>query len=389
MNFDIAIIGGGLAGLSLAVALRQSGLSIAIVENRPPAQPAGWDARIYAISGANQTFLSMLGAWQRLSHARICPIEAMAVFGDRGGRLDLSAYDAGASELAHIVESSAMALELWETARRQGNVSLFCPAKPIALDRSNDISTVTLEDGRTLSANLVVAADGADSWTRKAAGQDVTFKHYGQHGLVANFRCEKPHNNTAFQWFLGGEILAYLPLPNQQISIVWSAEASHAEALLAMDETTFCDSVAHAGYYTLGALTQITTPAAFPLRLMRAKQPVMAGLVLIGDAAHAIHPLSGHGINLGFQDAQTLAHVLLTKPNHVACGDLALLRRYARQRKEQVVALQTVTDNLQRLFSDRQGLLTEPLAVLRNIGMDITNRAPVLKNALIRYALTS
>lgn len=383
MDFDVVIVGGGLAGLSLAVALKRSRLSIALVEGRAPVPPAGWDARIYAISPANVRFLEEIGAWQHLDAGRIQPVRTMEVYGDAGGRLDFSAYDAGVGELAWILEASLMQRELWETARRQGNVTLFCPGVPQGLTFAPEAATLTLADGRELKSRLVVAADGADSWTRSAAGIEVDFKPYGQHGVVANFETEKPHREVACQWFRQDGILAYLPLPGKLMSIVWSTPAEHAAELLALPPEAFCERVADAGGRRLGALSLVTPPAGFPLRLMRAPRMAAPRLALIGDAAHAIHPLSGHGINLGFQDARALADTLLAKPEHVDCGDLALLRRFERARKEEVVMLQTVTDGLQKLF----GLPGEPFAALRNLGLNFTHRLPVVKDLLVRYAM--
>jgi ubiquinone biosynthesis UbiH/UbiF/VisC/COQ6 family hydroxylase len=383
MEFDVIIIGGGLAGLSLAVALKRSRLSIALVEGRAPLRPVGWDARIYAISPANVRFLEDIGAWAHLDPARLQPVRAMEVYGDAGGRLDFSAYDAGVSELAWIAEASLMQRELWETARRQGNVTLFCPGVPRGLTFADDAATLTLTEGDALRGRLVVAADGADSWTRSAAGIAVTFKPYEQHGVVANFATEKPHRDLACQWFRDDGVLAYLPLPGKLMSIVWSTPPDHAAELLAMSPEAFCERVADASGRHLGALSLVTPPAAFPLRLMRAPRMAVPRLALIGDAAHAIHPLSGHGINLGFQDARVLAETLARRPEHVDCGDLALLRRFERARKEEIVALQTVTDSLQRLFA----LPAQPLSWLRNAGLNFTHRLPVVKDLLVRYAM--
>lgn len=385
MEFDIVIVGGGLAGLALAAALRRSSLSVALVENKVPAFPEGWDSRIYAISPANARFLEEVGAWGHLDAARMEAVRSMEIRGDAGGRLDFTAYGSGVPELAWILESSLMQRELWETVKRQGNLTLLCPARPQALAFEPDAAQLTLDDGRRLSARLVVAADGADSWTRAAAGIDVRFDPYDQLGVVANFAVEQPHRGTAFQWFREDGVLAWLPLPGNRISMVWSAPEDHGRALMALDPARLCARVAEAGAYRLGALELITAQAGFPLRLMRAPQAVAPRLALIGDAAHTIHPLSGHGINLGFQDAQVLANVLCDKPGPVDCGDLALLRRYERARKEEVVTLQTVTDTLHDLFRPATG----PLVRMRNFGLNLTNALPVVKDLLVRYALAT
>jgi len=381
---DIVIVGAGLAGLSLAVALGSSRWSVAVVEGRMAQRAAGLDTRIYAISPANAGFLDSIGVWRHFDQSRIAAVRTMAIHGDAGGRLDFSAYDSGVAELAWIVEASLMQEELWQTAQRQARLSLFCPARPQALSINADAVRLTLADGRCLRAKLIVAADGADSWTRQAAGIEVRFKPYRHMGVVANFSCELPHRDTAYQWFRADGVLAYLPLPGEnRISIVWSTPDAHAQELLALSQTEFCKRVAQAAQQRLGAITQLTPPAAFPLRLMRAPRMVSERLVLIGDAAHAIHPLSGHGINLGYQDACKLAELLAACPEYIDCGDRRWLRAYERSRSEEVVALQSATHGLQRLFSPRNAALS----ALRNFGLNLTNALPVLKDTMVRYAL--
>lgn len=383
-KFDVVIVGAGLAGLSLAVALRSSRWSVAMVEGRLPQAVDGLDTRIYAVSPANARFLDEIGIWQHLDPGRIAAVREMEIYGDAGGRLDFSAYDSGVAELAWIIEASLMQTELWQSARRQARLSLFCPVRPLALSIREDAACLTLDDGRCLDARLVIAADGADSWVRQAAGIEVQFKPYRQMGVVANFSCEKPHRDRACQWFRSDGVLAYLPLPGEnRISIVWSTPDEHARELLALSASEFCEHVAGAGERRLGQLNLLTPPAAFPLRLMRAPQMVKARLALIGDAAHAIHPLSGHGINLGFQDARQLAGLLCSCPNYIDCGDQRWLRAYERSRREEVAALQSATHGLQRLFSPRNAALV----ALRNLGLNLTNALPVIKDSLVRYAL--
>lgn len=389
--YDVIIVGGGLAGLALAVALRSSRLSIALIEGRAPQSLSTvldeWDARLYAISPSNARFLDEIGIWRHLDRdspqTRLTPVQQMVVFGDQSGRIDFSAYASGVSELAWIVESALLQHEFWESAKRQGNLDLYCPARPQALQISDDAAQLTLDDGRTLQGKLIVAADGANSWTRQAAGIEVDFQPYQQMGVVANFHCSLPHQGTAFQWFRRDGILAWLPLSGERISMVWSTPERHAQELLTLPAEALCQRVAAAGNQQLGALELITAAAAFPLRLMRAPRTIAPRLALIGDAAHTIHPLSGHGINLGFKDAQALADVLTHKPDYVDSGDPALLRTYERARSEEVRALQFTTHALQRLFQPD----ATPLAWLRNTGLNLTNALPVIKNTLVHYAL--
>ena len=383
MKVDIVIVGGGLAGLALAAALRGSRYAVAVVEGRAPQVPQGLDARIYAISPSNAAFLADIGIWRHLDTARLQPVERMEVFGDTSGRIGFSAYDSGVNELAWIAESSLLHQELWETVKRQSNVQLLCPAKPQALEVGEHAATLQLADGRTLIADLVIAADGADSWTRKALGVEVNFRHYEQLGVVANFACAEPHRGAAFQWFREDGVLAWLPLPGNRISMVWSTPKANGDALCQLSPAELCARVAAAGQHKLGTLELITPPVGFPLRLMRAPRTVGPRFALVGDAAHAIHPLSGHGINLGFQDAKVLADILTGLREFEHCGDVLSLRPYERSRKEEVVALQTMTDGLHRLFAPQ----IAPLAWLRNTGLNLTDRLPVLRDALVRYAL--
>lgn len=382
-QFDLIIVGGGLAGASLAIALRDTPLRIALVEHQPPRRPEGWDARVYAISPANVAFLERIGTWRHLDGERIAPIRGMDVRGDAGGALSFSAYEAGVPELGWILESSLMACEFWESAKRQSNLTLFCPAAPERLGFEPDAAVLTLADGSVLSGRLLVGADGRDSWVRRSAGLTAVDTPYGEKGVVANLACEKPHRNIARQWFSEAGVLAYLPLPGNRISIVWSTSDDFADELCALPAPAFCERVARAGDEALGELEVITPPAAFPLRLIRVPQTVAPRLALVGDAAHGIHPLSGHGINLGFQDASELAALLAgAKPWH-DIGDLRLLQRYQRARREETALLQTTTDGLRRLFRES----APGLRGLRNIGLNLTDGLPFVKNALVRYAL--
>lgn len=384
MQFDLIIVGGGLAGLSLACALRETRLRIALVETSPPpVRPEGWDARVYAITPANARFLQRIGVWKHLAEERMAPIHAMRVFGDDGARLDFSAYESGVPELGWILESSLIACEIWENVKRQGNLTIFGRTSPASLSITPEGTTLTLSDGQTLRTRLLVGADGRESWVREAAGLASTATPYGEMGVVANFSCTESHRNIARQWFRKDGVLAWLPLPGKRISIVWSTPEAHARELLSLPEEAFSSRVAQAGNTELGDFSLITPPSAFPLRLIRVPRPVAPRLALIGDAAHGIHPLSGHGINLGFQDASVLAETLAAAPEWQDIGSERLLSRYARARKEETVLMQTTTHALHQLFRE-----TLPgVKTLRNVGMALTNRLPAAKDLLVRYAI--
>lgn len=393
-DFDLIIVGGGLTGSSLAVALADTNLRIALVDARAPSRPEGWperwDSRVYAISPGSADFLSQIGCWSHLPIDRLQRVERMSVYGDAGGAIEFSAFDIGTEELAWIVESAEMACELWTSVSRQRNVTCFCPAEPQALQVSDDGAVLTLASGQMLRARLVVGADGRESWVREQMGLSSQHDPYGELGVVANFHTELPHFGTAFQWFRKDGVLAFLPLSGGEgehhghmMSMVWSAPEPVARELLALSAEGLADRVAAAGVNKLGRLALMAPAAGFPLKLVRVPQVVAPRVALIGDAAHGIHPLTGHGVNLGFQDARVLAQLIRDARPVDDIGDLQLLSRYQRARKEEVVMLQTATDLMRKLFATG----TSGMSQLRNLGLSLTNKLPLLKSLLIRYAL--
>jgi ubiquinone biosynthesis UbiH/UbiF/VisC/COQ6 family hydroxylase len=385
MDFDIVIVGAGLVGASFALALRGAGLKLAVVEAQAPVAAGDlWDSRVYAISPGSAAFLDGLGAWERVDRARICAVHEMLVHGDRArARLQFSAYESGVPELAWIVENRQLQSVLWQGLEHQHELELVCPDRCETLQLRDDAAELTLASGRTLRARLVVAADGMHSWARRAAGMAVEEKSYGQMGVVANFSCAGAHHNTAYQWFRGDGVLAYLPLPEQRMSMVWSTPDDHAAELLALTAAALCARVAEAGKDALGKLELLSAPMQFPLARLRAARLAAPRIALIGDAGHVLHPLAGQGVNLGFGDAAALARVLLQREPFRDAGEIRLLRRYERARAEDILALAWVTDGLQQLFAAPGGAA----AKLRNAGLNLTNALPVVKNLLIHRAL--
>lgn len=385
-TFDVAIVGAGLVGSSLALALRASGLRVALVEARAPqAVPAdeSWDKRIYAISPGSAQFLDQLGIWSALDAQRMTRVEAMAIFGDDGqSRLDFDAYAAGLGQLAYILENRMLQAALWQALAAAPQVTLYCPASCAALAIEADVARLSLEDGSEINAQLIVAADGAHSWVRQQAGIKASDKSYQQLGVVANFTTTLPHHGTAFQWFQPEGVLAYLPLPGNRISIVWSLRDDLAQGLLQRAPAELSARVAAAGNMRLGDLELLTPAAAFPLHLIEPETLIQPRIALVGDAAHQVHPLAGQGVNLGFADAQALA-AILTERGLRDCGDVYLLRRYARARREEILAMQLVTDGLQNLFNRSRPML----GWVRNAGLAATNRLTWLKQQLLKQAL--
>jgi len=381
-RYQVVVVGAGLVGAAAALALGRQGLRVALIERQSPAVPdEALDTRIYAISPASQRFLEGIGAWQRLDVDRIQPVFRMDVAGDTRGAVRLDAYEAGVSHLATILESSRLQVALWQAIEADGSVARYCPASIATLERRDRATRITLDDGTVLEAELVVGADGAASRIREWAGLASTLTPYGQSGVVANFECERPHRGTAFQWFFDSDILAWLPLNGNCMSMVWSTQAAHADELLALDAAALAARVQAAGHDRLGTLKLLTPAAAFPLRLIRVESAVAPGVALIGDAAHGVHPLAGQGVNLGFGDAEALVDVLALH-RRTPLGDMRVLQTYARQRAEPVQRMQALTHGLHHLFSDSRA------AWLRNAGMTIINQLPPLKAALVREAMS-
>jgi 2-polyprenylphenol 6-hydroxylase len=383
---DAVIVGGGLVGASLALALQRTGLNVALIEPQPPQAPPAadvWDSRIYAISPGNAAFLETLGVWPRLDAQRVQRVETMAICGDTpAGRLEFSAYEAGLRELAYIVEGSALLQALRAAIADTGQVRMMCPAQAASLQVDADAAQLILADGEQIQAQLVIGTDGGDSWVRRAAGIAARVSDYHQLGVVANFETEKSHGGTAFQWFRADGVLALLPLPGKRVSMVWSATEEHAQTLLAMDAAGLADAVAAASGGAVGGLRLMTPAIGFPLRLAHIESLVASRIALAGDAAHHVHPLAGQGVNLGFRDVRELATVLAGRAPLQDCGDLSLLRRYARARREDIATMELGTDVLQKLFTAQSVWLSGA----RNAGMGIVNQLPFLKNLLIRHA---
>ena len=396
---DVVVVGGGIAGKACALGLAQMGLQtieIAPDLGQGVTSPQGtqWGQRIYAFSPSTQKLLAHLQIWDALDHARLQPVRDMRIYGDRGEKNDqlhLSAFEAGTPQLAWIGESNLIEHTLDQASRFQNKLERISDVvEKIHVDA--DGSTLHLKNGSSIRAQLVIAADGANSPIRNELGISISKESYSQSAVVANWLCTYPHLETAFQWFLpGGDIVAMLPLPGKQVSMVWSTSPEHAADLLELDQAQWLDQFASIAngviLKQLGELTLNSIPAAYPLRKIRAKRFIgpesSPKVVLIGDAAHVMHPLAGQGLNLGLRDVAVLLNILGKRESFRSPNDIVLLRRYERQRQGDTSALLWVTDKLKKLFSASSNTERQ----LRNWGLGLVNKSHFIKQRLIERAL--
>ncbi|EHK5437899.1 FAD-dependent 2-octaprenylphenol hydroxylase [Aeromonas hydrophila] len=387
-NVDVVIVGGGMVGLGLAAALKGSALKVAVVEGQLPesALDEAPDNRVSALSLASQRILQQVGAWRGIEARRLQPYGQMEVWEqDSFGRIAFDAASLRQPDLGHIVENRVIQLALLEAILDGDNIQLLSPARASSLQSGEAGSLLLLEDGSALSAKLVVAADGAHSWVRRQADIPLTSWDYGHHALVATVRCAEPHEAVARQIFTPEGPLAFLPLWQPDLcSIVWSVPAKRAEELCQCDEEQFNRQLTTAFDGRLGLCKVEGVRSAIPLTARYARDFARERLVLVGDAAHTIHPLAGQGVNLGLLDAAALAEQILR--NQAAgkdIGRLANLRGYERWRKSEAASMLAAMEGLKRLFAG-----SNPLKKLvRGAGLRAFDLLTPLKQSVIRAAM--
>jgi 2-octaprenylphenol hydroxylase len=386
-DFDLVIAGGGLVGLSLAAVLGKAGFRVAVLEARQADfdWPQGSiDLRVYAITRASQSLFVDAGIWPAVQ-ADAAPFREMRVW-DAGGSGDIHFDSAELGEpcLGHILESRVIEKALLDVVADLPGVSLFCPARAKAFDEQGERQQVELQDGRLLGARLLVGADGKDSMVRGYAGIHARVSDYGQQALVAVVATQYPHAETAWQRFLPTGPLAFLPLADGRCSIVWSADSGEARRLMELDDAGFCAALGEAFDHRLGEVLECGERLMLPLRRQYAERYVAPRLALVGDACHVVHPLAGQGVNLGLKDARELADTLLqARAKERDIGSLPVLRRYERARKGDNLATMLVMDGFKHLFGSR----VAPLRWARNLGLNLVDAAPPVKNQIMRAAM--
>ncbi|MCW8930567.1 MAG: UbiH/UbiF/VisC/COQ6 family ubiquinone biosynthesis hydroxylase [Gammaproteobacteria bacterium] len=386
--YDIIIVGGGMVGATLACALGNSSLKVAVIEayqSNFDWQEGSHDIRVSAITHASQHIFENLGVWESMQHDGVTAYDKMHVWDATGqGQIHFDSTEVGQADLGHIIENRIIQKAVQNRLSDFDNVDLLMPVQLQSMQINEQGVELATTDGVNYTAQILVGADGANSWVRKQAGITLSSWAYHQNAVVCNVSTSESHQNACWQQFMPEGPLAFLPLADGQSSIVWSTTEEKAESLLNMDEQSFSQELQVTFGSSLGRIQLSSERGVFPLRLRHANQYVQEHLALIGDAAHTVHPLAGQGVNLGLLDAVVLAEELLrAQEKKRGIGALSTLRRYERRRKGDNIAMLAAMDGFKRLFSND----FTPLKLLRNSGLNIADKFNPLKNIMIKRAM--
>ncbi|MFV1997555.1 MAG: 2-octaprenyl-6-methoxyphenyl hydroxylase [Acidiferrobacterales bacterium] len=387
LEFDVVIVGGGLVGASLACALGDSGLEIAVIEAVPPGDPGqpSYDDRTLALAYSSRRIFEGIGVWDSIARRSACPIEHIHI-SDRGkfGFTRLHANDSNIEALGYVAETRALGAALYETMSGLGNVTLICPANVTGIVVYESMATLSLEHGsksQAINTRLVVAADGGDSPLRQAVGIKADKYLYDQTAVVANVTPGRDHGNVAYERFTSTGPLALLPMTGNRCAVVWSTAHDNVDNILGWNDETWLAELQTRFGDRLGKFSRAGKRVAYPLALTRVSQPVVQRVSLIGNAAHTVHPVAGQGFNLGLRDVATLAQVIVDA--HKAGKDIGLLdvlESYASWRQRDNKRVASFTDGLIKMFSNEN----LPLTVARNLGLTVVDFFPVLKRTFVK-----
>lgn len=392
---DIAIVGGAMAGGALACALADSAYRVVVIENAPTttfSADSFFDPRVVALNGASRQFLEQLGVWSYMATQRLSPFERMQVWDAEGtAHIGFDAAELQQPALGHIVENSLVVTALQQRLQRADNVRWLGSETVTDLRDEPDQATceLLLQSGSSVRCQLVIAADGALSSLRRLAGIKTVEWDYGHTALVATVRTTGPHQRTARQCFMASGPLAFLPLRTNDgdehwSSIVWSTAPEVAQMLIGLPEEEFAARLGRAFEYRLGDIVEVRNRFAFPLRQRHAQVYHRGHVVLIGDAAHTIHPLAGQGVNLGFMDVKVLAEELLAAlARQLPPAHPAILKRYQRRRRGANLTMTATMELFRQLFARRE----LPVRWLRNTGMHGIEGLPLAKREIMRRAM--
>lgn len=394
-HFDIAIVGAGLVGASLACAIAQlpnaQSKRIALIEAGNNAQyfeDENFDPRVVALTQASQTLLTRIGVWEKIIATRACAYTDMHVWDGEGtAEIHFDCAEVRTDYLGHIVENSVIVAALHEKIAQHANITLIQPAKITQLNRDNK-THILLDNGNTLTTDLLIAADGAQSTVRELAEFETREWDYGHTAIIATVQTELPHKATAWQRFMRTGPLAFLPLPSLNgkhfCSIVWSAEHELAQHLISLNQTDFCTQLGAAFEHKLGKIIFSSERYTIPLRQRHAKTYIQPQIALVGDAAHNIHPLAGQGVNLGLLDVIALANEIeRALERKLPLNDYSILRRYQRQRLGGNLLMMSAMEAFKRLFGSESLMLIW----LRNSGMHKLNSIAELKKIIVKTAM--
>lgn len=383
LDYDLVIVGGGLVGLTLACALKDSGLQVALIEAKPESAAVA-RGQAYHINLLASRIFEGIGVWEQM-RPHVNPIEQIRLSdADYAGIVQFWLRDLNTEYLGSVAEHRVVLEALQNFARQCQNVTYLCPVELVKTEYGTHEVELTLRQAgetRQIRSRLLVAADGSRSPIRQQAGIRTYGWQYWQSCVVAFIKPEKPHHNIAYERFRSSGPFAILPLPNNICRIVWTAPKAEAEKIAALDEATFLEQLQQRYGNQMGKLSVIGERYVFPVQLMHSACYTRSRLALIGDAAHCCHPVGGQGVNMGIRDAAALAQVL--KEAHQQgkdIGDLHVLRRYERWRKLENLTILGFTDFLNRLFSNHW----LPLVFLRRLGLHSLNAIGPLKSTALR-----
>ena len=399
IDADVIIVGGGMVGLSMAASLVASDLSVLVIEKDAIKQdqlkkqladskiePENYFTRVSAISPGNQRFLQELGCWQNIPPSRLSDYEAMFVWDGEGlGNIEFRADEIGERHLGSIVENEIIRAAILAYLEKQPNIHFLCESSIHAINLKSSSVEIAFDNNKSIKARLLIGADGALSRIRKLTGIALSQNAYNQIAMVANVKTEKPHQSTAWQKFNTSGPVAFLPMPDPNVcSIVWSLDENEVEKLDLNDNEKFAEALNAHFDHKLGKLTLISQVGRFPLIKRHAQTYLAERCVLIGDAAHTIHPLAGQGVNLGFQDVQSLARLLTglqSKGRDI--GLKTNLRSYERERASENHIMQEAMSGFKWMFGQRD----KSIISIRNLVMGMLDRTTTAKEMLIRRAM--